>query len=119
MKTAQTTTDFKIADTIIKHGDDVLYTITALHDSYATAKDHNDNKQYIPYTAMRATTTEERIKLRRYPKGTTHFEFDGVPWKCDERNQWWYWQINFGWCRYIGAVNQNFLSVRYPVSVET
>lgn len=42
------------------------------------------------------------------PHGATHIENDGTFWNCTN-GVWTYWSDVFGWCGYIGAVNQMFL----------
>ena len=43
------------------------------------------------------------------PHGATHIENDGTFWNCTN-GVWTYWSEVFGWCGYIGAVNQMFLN---------
>ncbi|ETQ52685.1 hypothetical protein P658_3942, partial [Acinetobacter baumannii UH19608] len=47
-----------------------------------------------------------------------HTDSEGTPWKRDEQNNWWFWQENFGWSRYVGPVNQAFLDLRFEVGTE-
>ncbi|EPP8422560.1 hypothetical protein RG139_002297 [Acinetobacter baumannii] len=43
-------------------------------------------------------TSEKKV----WPLGTNHTDSEGTPWKRDEQNNWWFWQENFGWSRYVG-----------------
>ncbi|EOE6167492.1 hypothetical protein ACQQT1_000495 [Acinetobacter baumannii] len=45
-------------------------------------------------------TSEKKV----WPLGTNHTDSEGTPWKRDEQNNWWFWQENFGWSRYVGPV---------------
>lgn len=42
------------------------------------------------------------------PKDATHLENDGTPWKND-KGAWFWWRDGWGWCRYVGSVNQAFI----------
>ncbi|MCZ3007799.1 hypothetical protein NYZ11_19695, partial [Acinetobacter baumannii] len=59
-------------------------------------------------------TSEKKV----WPLGTNHTDSEGTPWKRDEQNNWWFWQENFGWSRYVGPVNQAFLDLRFEVGTE-
>ncbi|VAX44324.1 Uncharacterised protein [Acinetobacter calcoaceticus] len=50
-----------------------------------------------------------------WPLGTNHTDSEGAPWKRDDQNNWWFWQENFGWTRYVGPVNKAFLDSRFEV----
>ncbi|MEB5477283.1 hypothetical protein [Acinetobacter pollinis] len=41
-------------------------------------------------------------------KQATHIENDGTYWRC-ENGLWYWWRDNFGWCGYIGKVDDSFL----------
>ena len=58
-------------------------------------------------------TSEKGLAVR-----TNHTDSEGTPWKRDEQNNWWFWQENFGWSRYVGPVNQAFLDLRFEVGTE-
>ncbi|HCJ0350822.1 TPA: hypothetical protein NQH15_002570 [Acinetobacter baumannii] len=58
------------------------------------------------------------FRKKVWPLGTNHTDSEGTPWKRDEQNNWWFWQENFGWSRYIGPVNQAFLDLRFEVVTE-
>ncbi|WP_457971068.1 hypothetical protein [Acinetobacter calcoaceticus] len=50
-----------------------------------------------------------------WPLGTNHTDSEEAPWKRDVQNNWWFWQENFGWTRYVGPVNKAFLDSRFEV----
>ncbi|ENT3301220.1 hypothetical protein MJ012_07565 [Acinetobacter baumannii] len=53
-----------------------------------------------------------------WPLGTNHTDSEGTPWKRDDQNNWWFWQKNFGWSRYVGLVNKAFLDSRFEVGTD-
>lgn len=59
-------------------------------------------------------TSEKKV----WPLGTNHTDSEGTPWMRDEQNNWWFWQGNFGWSRYVGPVNQAFLDLRFEVGTD-
>lgn len=50
-----------------------------------------------------------------WPLGTNYTDSEETPWKRDAQNNWWFWQENFGWSRYVGPVNKAFLDSRFEV----
>jgi len=52
------------------------------------------------------------------PKHTTHIENDGTFWS-NWKGAWFFWQKKFGWCRYVGPVNQMFLGNKREIGVNS
>ena len=50
------------------------------------------------------------------PEGATHIENDGTFWQ-NHNGTWSYWSDVFGWCGYIGLVNQMFLNNKNELGV--
>ncbi|WP_165382083.1 hypothetical protein [Acinetobacter sp. WCHAc060025] len=48
------------------------------------------------------------MKNQAKPDDAGYVESDGTYWKC-EKGQWKFWRKGWGWCRYVGIVNQKFL----------
>ncbi|EXB76824.1 hypothetical protein ACE5JW_11635 [Acinetobacter radioresistens] len=43
------------------------------------------------------------------PNDYTRIENDGTYWK-EVNGQWFYWREIWGWCPYVGSLNQNFFN---------
>lgn len=41
------------------------------------------------------------------PEGATHIDNDGDYWK-RENGRWFFYREYFGWCAYVGPVNNSF-----------
>ncbi|MFX9938926.1 hypothetical protein ABTP77_21460, partial [Acinetobacter baumannii] len=50
------------------------------------------------------------------PIGSTHIETDGTYWS-NWQGGWFFWKESFGWCRYVGSVNQAFLNNKREIGV--
>lgn len=51
------------------------------------------------------------------PMGSTHIETDGTFWSNWQGN-WFFWRDKFGWCQYVGSVNQAFLNNKREIGVK-
>ncbi|HBM1231532.1 hypothetical protein GY132_00285 [Acinetobacter baumannii] len=56
-------------------------------------------------------TSEKKV----WPLGTNHTDSEGTPWKRDEQNNWWFWQENFGWSRYVGPVKNPLMLLVHEI----